>query len=101
MRQRSATCCGVPCAASQWRTCWRCSGDRESGGLERGMTPLSGRSRYISGYLLDTTLALPVWLVARTVARSVLIFGPVIGRIAGLFDQVCAFQGAVIFWPGM
>src|SRR5260370_39061027 len=56
MRQRSATCCGVPCAASQWRTCLRCSADRESGGLERGMSTLSTRLGYMSSYLLDTTL---------------------------------------------
>src|SRR6266705_1064332 len=57
MRQRSATCCGVPKATNQRWSSLRWSIDNTRGPMARGMTDYGSVRQDLSSYLWDTTLA--------------------------------------------
>src|ERR1039457_1925317 len=57
MRQRSATCCGVPKAANHCSSCLSCYSDKTSVNVNRGMSDYPECPHNMSSYLLDTTLA--------------------------------------------
>src|SRR5215831_6561349 len=60
MRQRSATCCGVPRATTQRSSSLRRSGDKTRGATARGITHYVPPWALLSIYLWDTTLAIAV-----------------------------------------